>query len=97
MDGKTNPDARPLDIVVITLPADSAYLSVLRTATAGLAARLDFTIDEIEDLAGRAALALAVQEMRTIADEGAARLGLATLVRQLVAPGLPNFSWGFDI
>jgi serine/threonine-protein kinase RsbW len=44
------PDARPLDIVVITLPADSAYLSVLRTATAGLAARLDFTIDEIEDL-----------------------------------------------
>jgi serine/threonine-protein kinase RsbW len=36
--------------VVITLPASSAYLSVLRTATAGLAARLDFTIDEIEDL-----------------------------------------------
>src|SRR6186997_631272 len=29
---------------------DSAYLSVLRTATAGLAARLDFTLDEIEDL-----------------------------------------------
>jgi serine/threonine-protein kinase RsbW len=44
------PAARPRDAVVITLPADSAYLSVLRTATAGLAARLDFTIDEIEDL-----------------------------------------------
>jgi serine/threonine-protein kinase RsbW len=44
------PDAKPRDVVVITLPADSAYLSVLRTATAGLAARLDFTIDEIEDL-----------------------------------------------
>jgi serine/threonine-protein kinase RsbW len=44
------PAARPRDVVVITLPADSAYLSVLRTATAGLAARLDFTIDEIEDL-----------------------------------------------
>ena len=40
----------PRDLVVITLPASSAYLSVLRTATAGLAARLDFTIDEIEDL-----------------------------------------------
>ena len=38
------------DIVEIRLPADSAYLSVLRTATAGLAARLDFTLDEIEDL-----------------------------------------------
>ena len=34
----------------VTLPAEGAYLSVLRTATAGLAARLDFTLDEIEDL-----------------------------------------------
>ena len=32
------------------MPAESAYLSVLRTAAAGLAARLDFTLDEIEDL-----------------------------------------------
>jgi len=38
------------DFVQVRLPADSAYLSVLRTATAGLAARLDFTLDEIEDL-----------------------------------------------
>ena len=43
-------EARPRDVVVISMPASSAYLSVLRTATAGLAARLDFTIDEIEDL-----------------------------------------------
>ncbi len=43
-------DPPVLDEVVITLPASGAYLSVLRTATAGLAARLDFTIDEIEDL-----------------------------------------------
>ena len=41
-------DAR--DQVTIRLPAEGAYLSVLRTATAGLAARLDFTLDEIEDL-----------------------------------------------
>ena len=32
------------------LVTEGAYLSVLRTATAGLAARLDFTLDEIEDL-----------------------------------------------
>lgn len=38
------------DLVRIKLPATGAYLSVLRTATAGLAARLDFTLDEIEDL-----------------------------------------------
>jgi len=36
--------------VALRIPADSAYLSVLRTATAGLAARLDFTLDDIEDL-----------------------------------------------
>jgi serine/threonine-protein kinase RsbW len=39
-----------VDHVQLSLPAESAYLSVLRTATAGLAARLDFTLDEIEDL-----------------------------------------------
>jgi serine/threonine-protein kinase RsbW len=38
------------DQVTVKLPAEGAYLSVLRTATAGLAARLDFTLDEIEDL-----------------------------------------------
>ena len=43
-------DSWAQDAVEIRLPADSAYLSVLRTATAGLAARLDFTLDEIEDL-----------------------------------------------
>jgi serine/threonine-protein kinase RsbW len=38
------------DVVQIRLPAVGAYLSLLRTATAGLAARLDFTLDDIEDL-----------------------------------------------
>ncbi len=41
---ETRPD------VELKIPADSAFLSVLRTATAGLAARLDFTLDDIEDL-----------------------------------------------
>ncbi|HEY1119358.1 MAG TPA: hypothetical protein VGE43_16710 [Acidimicrobiales bacterium] len=36
--------------VELRLPADGAYVSVLRTLTAGLAARLDFTLDDIEDL-----------------------------------------------
>ena len=40
----------PRDHVQVCMPAEGAYLSVLRTATAGLAARLDFTLDEIEDL-----------------------------------------------
>lgn len=40
----------PKDEVTVRLPAEGAYLSVLRMVTAGLAARLDFTVDEIEDL-----------------------------------------------
>ena len=38
------------DIVELTVPADPAYLSVLRTVIASLAARRDFTLDEIDDL-----------------------------------------------
>jgi serine/threonine-protein kinase RsbW len=38
------------DVIELTVPALSGYLSVVRTATAGLAARLSFTLDEIEDL-----------------------------------------------
>ena len=36
--------------VELRLPADGAYVAVLRTTSAGLAARLDFTLDDIEDL-----------------------------------------------
>jgi serine/threonine-protein kinase RsbW len=54
--GQRDPDAPQADHqstrdhVTVSMPAEGAYLSVLRTATAGLAARLDFTLDEIEDL-----------------------------------------------
>jgi serine/threonine-protein kinase RsbW len=37
-------------IVELTVPAQTSYLDVVRTATAGLAARSSFTFDEIEDL-----------------------------------------------
>lgn len=36
--------------VSIRIPASPAYLHVIRLAAAGLASRLGFTIDEIEDL-----------------------------------------------
>ncbi len=48
--GATGERREAQDQVTVRLPAEGAYLSVLRTATAGLAARLDFTLDEIEDL-----------------------------------------------
>jgi serine/threonine-protein kinase RsbW len=37
------------DNVTLTVPAEGAYLALLRMVTAGLAARLDFNVDEIED------------------------------------------------
>jgi serine/threonine-protein kinase RsbW len=38
------------DTVDLRVPADPAYLAVIRTATAGLAARMNLTLDEIEDM-----------------------------------------------
>ena len=54
--------------VELRLPADGAYVSVLRTTTAGLAARLDFPIDDIEDL--RIAVGEASALVLPEADEG---------------------------
>lgn len=61
-------DARPA--VELRLPAEGAFVSVLRTATAGLAARLDFPIDDIEDLriAVSEACALLLESARPGAD-----------------------------
>ncbi len=62
--GETRPD------VELRIPADSAFLAVLRTATAGLAARLDFTLDDIEDLriAVDEACAMVLPQARTGSD-----------------------------
>jgi serine/threonine-protein kinase RsbW len=38
------------DVVELAVPASPAYVAVVRTATAGLAARVDITVDRIEDL-----------------------------------------------
>ncbi|WP_028642483.1 anti-sigma factor [Nocardioides sp. URHA0020] len=48
--GSTTTAASRRADVELRVPADRAYASVLRTTTAGLAARLDFPIDDIEDL-----------------------------------------------
>jgi serine/threonine-protein kinase RsbW len=49
-DRQSRGGSEPRDVVSVRLPAEAAYLAVLRTTTASLAARLDFTLDEIEDL-----------------------------------------------
>ena len=42
--------AETTEIVTLTIPGTGAYLGILRTATAGIAARQRFTLDAIEDL-----------------------------------------------
>jgi serine/threonine-protein kinase RsbW len=43
----TGPDG---DVVTVEVPADVVYVSTLRLTAAGLAARCELTIDDIEDL-----------------------------------------------
>ena len=38
------------DVIEVAVPALASFLDVIRTATAGLAARLAFSLDDIEDL-----------------------------------------------
>ena len=89
------------DMVELRVPADPAYLTVVRTASAGLAARLDLTLDEIEDLR------IAVDEACTLLlDPGAPgqdlvatfRLGRGSLEVEVRGPAreLPersSFAW----
>ncbi|WP_323792579.1 anti-sigma factor [Nocardioides sp.] len=89
--------------VELRLPADSAYASVLRTTTAGLAARLDFTIDDIEDLriAVGEANALALENADDDSDlECAFRLAPGRLVVEVTVSAaqepeldLDSFAW----
>jgi serine/threonine-protein kinase RsbW len=91
------------DVVELRLPADGAYLSVLRTATAGLAARLDFTLDEIEDLriAVDEACALLLPdavpggEMTCVFSLGAEALSVTVSVRSRTGrvPRRNTFAW----
>ena len=89
--------------VELRLPADGAYASVLRTLTAGLAARLDFTMDDIEDL--RIAVSEAVAMVLEQADQDTEldcrfRLDPATLTILIstasarpAAPDYESFGW----
>ncbi|GAA3825169.1 anti-sigma factor [Nocardioides panacisoli] len=89
--------------VELRLPADSAYASVLRTLTAGLAARLDFTMDDIEDL--RIAVSEAAAMVLDEADPGADldcrfRLGdgrltvvVSTTAADPAEPDYESFGW----
>jgi serine/threonine-protein kinase RsbW len=89
--------------VVLRVPADSAYVSVLRTMTAGLAARLDFTVDDIEDLriAVGEACALVLPETTAGGDleaefrlqPGALTVSVSVATGGARAPDQDSFAW----
>ncbi len=95
--GRERPD------VELRLPADSAYASVLRTTTAGLAARLDFTIDDIEDLriAVGEANAMVLEHADTGSDlvasfwlgPGRIVISLSVSAASNPVPDLDSFAW----
>lgn len=87
----------------LRLPADGAYVAVLRTTTAALAARLDFTIDDIEDLriAVGEASALVLEhapegahlDTRFVAGEGELTVVVAVATPTPPVPDLDSFAW----
>lgn len=89
--------------VELRLPADGAYVSVLRTTTAGLAARLDFTIDDIEDLriAVGEACALVLPEAdpgssleaRFHVAQGELTVTVGVAASSAVTPDFDSFAW----
>ena len=89
--------------VELRLPADRAFVSVLRTTTAGLAARLDFPIDDIEDLriaVGEAA-AMVLPEAATDTDmtcsfymsSGSLTVKVSVEAAVPVQPDYDTFAW----
>jgi serine/threonine-protein kinase RsbW len=91
------------DVVEIKVPADSSYISLVRTATAALAARADFTVDEIDDLriAVDEACALLLPDARPGTElvcrftltAAALRITVSAQTDKAVAPAPTSFAW----
>jgi serine/threonine-protein kinase RsbW len=102
MASSHDPHASRAD-VELRLPADGVFASVLRTTAAGLAARLDFTIDDIEDLriAVGEANALALPEADPESDlvckfflgSGTMTIQLETEASDDPQPDTESFAW----
>jgi serine/threonine-protein kinase RsbW len=89
--------------VLVRVPADGAFVSVLRTTTAGLAARLDFTLDVVEDLriAVGEASAMVLPESDPDGDltaefflgAGSIRVRVSVPCAEPIEPDFDSFAW----
>lgn len=93
----------PGDTIDFTLPATSAYVAVLRTAAAGIAARMEFTLDDVEDLRMLVDEACAVLlpsalpgtrlRARFDIDSDGLRVGVTVATTGAWAPPNDSFAW----
>lgn len=91
------------NVVEVRVPADSSYVALLRTATATLAARADFTLDEIDDLriAIDEACALllpnaapdAMIDCRFTVADNSLMIDVTTATRTATKPDPTSFAW----
>ena len=93
----------PGESVVLTVPASTAYVGVLRSLAAGLAGRLDLDLDHVEDLRLAVSEACAVvlpqcppgTELTLRLDVGDRALGavLSAPTGAVDPPGAGSFAW----
>jgi len=92
------------DVIEVEVPADSAYVGVLRSLVAGVAARLDLDLDHVEDLrlavSEAAALVLSAatgdeprMRVRATIRPGGLSISLSTPTTQESPPSATAFSW----
>lgn len=92
------------DVVSVEVPADSAYVGVVRSLVAGVAARLDLDLDQVEDLRLAVSEAAALVLGSTTGDDltmraratvvpGGLRITLATPTTQESPPSPTAFAW----
>ena len=92
------------DVVDVEVPADSAYVGVVRSLVAGVAARLDLDLDHVEDLRLAVSEAAALVLGSTEGDEPRLRVSaavrpdglcitLATPTTQETPPPTSAFAW----
>lgn len=70
----------PRESIFLQIPADNSYVSLVRTATLSFAARLEFPIDQLEELSH------AAHEMTTLLLEDTPKTGLIDIRFDTVDP-----------
>lgn len=93
----------PGESVVLTVPASTAYVGVLRSLAAGLAGRLDLDLDHVEDLRLAVSEACAVVlpqcppgaavTLRLEVGDGSLGAVLSAPTRAVEPPGAGSFAW----